>query len=109
MDPTIGREAHRAACEIPVRHCDDYDAAVVAFRWPAIRDRFNWALDWFDPVAAGNARTALRIIGEDGTDRSSSFSEMAARSDRLATLAPLARRHCACRFRLSARRQPPPE
>jgi hypothetical protein len=41
MDPTIGREAHRAACEIPVRHCDDYDAAVVAFRWPAIGDRFN--------------------------------------------------------------------
>jgi hypothetical protein len=53
MDPTIGREAYRAARRIPVRHCDDYDAAVVAFRWPAIGDQFNWALDWFDPVAAG--------------------------------------------------------
>jgi acyl-coenzyme A synthetase/AMP-(fatty) acid ligase len=65
-----------------VRHRDGYDAA---FHWPDIGYRFNWALDWFDPVAAGNPRTALRIIGEDGTDRSYSFAEMAARSDRLAT------------------------
>jgi acetyl-CoA synthetase len=41
-----------------VRHLDDYDAAVVAFRWPAIGDQFNWALDWFDPVAAGTANGA---------------------------------------------------
>jgi acetyl-CoA synthetase len=67
-----------------VRHRDDYDAAVAAFRWPEIGDRFNWALDWFDPVAAGNPQTALRIIGEDGTDRSYSFAEMSERSDRLA-------------------------
>jgi acetyl-CoA synthetase len=68
-----------------VRHRDDYDAAVTAFRWPDIGDRFNWALDWFDPIAAGNERTALRIIGEDGSDRSYSFAELAARSNRLAT------------------------
>ena len=67
-----------------VRHRDDYDAAVTAFRWPEIGDRFNWALDFFDPVARGNSRTALRIIGADGTDRSYSFAELAARSDRLA-------------------------
>lgn len=85
MDRTTGREAYRAARDILVRHREDYDAAVAAFRWPDIGDRFNWALDWFDRVAAGNSRTALRIIGEDGTDRSYSFAEMAARSDRLAT------------------------
>jgi non-ribosomal peptide synthetase component E (peptide arylation enzyme) len=33
----------------------------------------------------GYPRTALRMIGEDGADRSSSFVEMAARSDQLAT------------------------
>jgi acetyl-CoA synthetase len=85
MDPTTGREAYRAARDIVVRHRDDYDAAVAAVRWPYVGDRFNWALDWFDPVAAGNPRTAMRIIGEDGTDRSYSFAEMATRSDRLAT------------------------
>jgi acetyl-CoA synthetase len=85
MDRTTGRVAYRAVRDILVRHRDDYDAAVAAFNWPDIGDRFNWALDWFDPIAAGNSRTALRIIGEDGTDRSYSFDEMAPRSDRLAT------------------------
>jgi hypothetical protein len=45
-----------------VRHHDDYDAAVATFRWPDMGDRFNWALDWFDPIAAGNPRTALRTV-----------------------------------------------
>ena len=85
MDRATGRAAYRACRDILLRHRDDYDAAVAAFRWPDIGDRFNWALDWFDPFAAGNPRIALRIIGEDGTDRSYSFAELAARSDRLAT------------------------
>jgi acetyl-CoA synthetase len=84
MHRPTGREAYRAARDILVRHRDDYDAAVAAFRWPDVGAQFNWALDWFDPVAAGNPRTALRIIGEDGTDHSYSFAEMAQRSDRLA-------------------------
>jgi acetyl-CoA synthetase len=85
MDRTTGHEAYRAARDILVRHCDDYDAALAAFRWPDVGGQFNWALDWFDPVAAGNPRTALRIIGEDETDHAYSFAEMAERSDRLAT------------------------
>jgi acetyl-CoA synthetase len=85
MDRTTGREAYRAARDILVRHRDDYDSAVAAFRWPAVGERFNWALEWFDSIAVGNSRTALRILDEDGTDRSYSFAEMAARSDRLAT------------------------
>jgi len=84
MYRTTGREAYRAAREL-VRHRDDYDAAVAAFRWPDIGDRFNWVLEWFGPVAAGNPRTSLRTISEDGTDHSWSFAEMAERSDRLAT------------------------
>lgn len=85
MDQPTGREAYRACRDILVRHRDDYDAAVAAFRWPDVGDRFNWALDWFHPIAAGNPRTALRIVGADGSDRSYSFAELAARSDRLAT------------------------
>ncbi|MGO8962543.1 AMP-binding protein [Mycobacterium sp.] len=85
MDQTTGRAAYLACRDVLVRHRDDYDAAVAAFRWPEIGDRFNWALDFFDLIAGGNSRTALRIIGADGTDRSYSFAELAARSDRLAT------------------------
>jgi acetyl-CoA synthetase len=84
MNRTTGRAAYRAARDILVRHRDEYGAAVAAFNWPDIGDRFNWALDWFDPISAGNERTALRIIGEDGSDRCYSFAELAARSDRLA-------------------------
>ena len=76
MDRTTGRAAFRAARDILVRYRDDYDAAVAAFRWPDVGDQFNWALDWFDPVAANNPRTALRIIDEDGSDCSYSFAEI---------------------------------
>jgi acetyl-CoA synthetase len=84
MDRATGREAYRAARDLLVRHRDDYAAAVAQFRWPDVGERFNWALDWFDPIAAGNPRTALRIIGDDGTDESYSFAEILAQSDRLA-------------------------
>ncbi|MEB3030056.1 AMP-binding protein [[Mycobacterium] nativiensis] len=85
MDRTTGGAAYRAARDILVRHRGDYGAAAANFCWPDVGERFNWAFDWFDPIAVGNPRTALRIIGEDGTDRSYSFADMAARSDRLAT------------------------
>ena len=48
---------------------------------------FNWALDWFDVVAAtpGTAgRTALRVIEDDGSERSVSYRKMAARSTEVA-------------------------
>ena len=54
MEEPTGHAAYRAARDMLVRHRDDFDAAVAAFRWPDVGDRFNWALDWFDPVAAGN-------------------------------------------------------
>ncbi|HEY6016355.1 MAG TPA: hypothetical protein VIU16_06190, partial [Gaiellaceae bacterium] len=65
------RAAHdsfRAARDLLLAHRDDYEAARRAFAWPAL-DAFNWALDWFDVVAAGNDRPALRIVEEDGADR----------------------------------------
>ena len=35
---------------------EDYDMACRLFRWPHL-DRFNWALDYFDRMAATNDRT----------------------------------------------------
>ena len=62
MDRTTGRAAYRACRDILMRHRDDYDAAVAAFRWPDICDQFNWALDWFDPFAAPDRTTADAIF-----------------------------------------------
>jgi acetyl-CoA synthetase len=66
-----------------LQHRTDYDTAIRNFRWPALH-RFNWALDYFDAVAAGNDKPALQIVEEDGTERSWSFAEMSARSNQVA-------------------------
>jgi acetyl-CoA synthetase len=82
---TTASAAYRAARDLLVRHREEYAAVVSAFSWPEVGERFNWATDWFDHIAQGNSQTALRIIGDDGSDESYSFAEMAQRSDRVAT------------------------
>ncbi|MFL6142635.1 MAG: AMP-binding protein [Labedaea sp.] len=79
-------EPFRAARDFLVAHQNDYDAACAGFRWPDLR-RFNWALDWFDVIAGTEptaSRLALWIVEEDGTERTWTFAELAARSDRVA-------------------------
>jgi acetyl-CoA synthetase len=66
-------------------HREQYDEAYRSFRWPKL-DRFNWALDWFDPYAVGNPSPALWLVGDDGSEVRRSFAELAARSTRLANL-----------------------
>jgi acetyl-CoA synthetase len=61
----------------------DYAAAVHGFEWPKL-ENFNWALDYFDPMAAGNDATALWIVNESGPDVRVTFAEMAADSNRTA-------------------------
>lgn len=58
----------------------DYEGARAGFSWPR-PDRFNWALDWFDHLAAGNSADALRIVEEDGSSQALSFQELSVRSD----------------------------
>ena len=36
----------------------DSEAALREFRWPEF-ERFNWARDYFDVIAAGNEATAM--------------------------------------------------
>ena len=64
-------------------HRDDYERAYRDFRWPAL-DRFNWALDYFDPMAQGNDRPGLWIVDEAGGETKLSFAELAERSSRVA-------------------------
>ena len=76
-------ESFRSARDFLLAHREDYDTAYEGFSWPR-PEQFNWALDWFDVIAAGNDRTALRIVEEDGTETALSFAEMAERSNRVA-------------------------
>jgi acetyl-CoA synthetase len=72
----------REARDLLLRHRTDYEAARAAFAWPA-PDEFNWALDWFDPLARGNDRTGLWVVRAGGEDKLS-FDQLARRSDQLA-------------------------
>ena len=72
-----------AARDFLLRHRTDYDTAYREFRWPAL-DRFNWALDYFDRIAAGNERIALWLVHEGAGEERISFAELAQRSNQVA-------------------------
>ncbi|WP_129662688.1 AMP-binding protein [Phytoactinopolyspora endophytica] len=77
-------DSFRTARDVLFEHRDDHDAAVEEFQWPVL-DEFNWALDWFDRVAADHPdRTALWVVDESGVDVRRSYAEMVQRSNRLA-------------------------
>ena len=80
MNPT---EIFRRARDFLIAHRTDYEGACRGFEWPR-PERFNWALDWFDAIARGNSRTALRIVGDGGLDAQLSFDDLRQRSNFLA-------------------------
>ena len=75
----------RAARDLLFQHRDDYQAAYASFRWP-VMDHFNWAIDWFDPLAASERanQTALWIVNEDGSEDKLTFAELSKRSAQIA-------------------------
>lgn len=82
---TRANSSYRAARDLLQEMRTDRTAAVARFEWPDVGDSFNWAVDWFDPIARGNDRVALRVVAGDGSERQVTFDEMATRSDRVAT------------------------
>ena len=81
---TSSTSSFRAARDLLLRYRDDYDAALGSFSWPAL-DEFNWALDWFDVIAAEHPdRPALRILADDDSDVSLSYGSLSARSSQVA-------------------------
>src|SRR5215469_8167780 len=64
-------------------HREDYETAYRDSRWPRL-DTFNWALDYFDPFAHANAKTALWIVDDNGSELKLSFAEMSRRSNQVA-------------------------
>jgi acetyl-CoA synthetase len=76
-------ETFRAARDLLLRHREDYAAAVREFSWPKLAE-FNWALDWFDVVAAEHpGREALRVVAVDGVT-TLTYGDLAARSSQVA-------------------------
>jgi len=78
-----GKELFIQARDFLLKNRADYETAYRNFVWPRPA-KFNWALDYFDPLAAGNSRTALWIVDESGEEEKRSFAELKEASDRVA-------------------------
>ncbi|HLW45483.1 MAG TPA: AMP-binding protein [Acidimicrobiales bacterium] len=76
--------AYRAARDQLIELRDQYDRALTEFAFPDVGRVFNWAHDWFDPIARGNPRTGLVIVDESGTRRACTFDQLASRTDQVA-------------------------
>src|SRR5262245_17133824 len=83
MNPAGVTDAFLASRDFILKHRTEYDAAVRQFRWPHL-EPFNWALAYFDAVAAGNDRPALHIVEEDGSETIRSFADLSTASNRVA-------------------------
>ena len=66
-----------------LEHRNRWDAALRGFSWPRM-ERFNWALDYFDPMAANNSERRSCIVEEDGAETTRTFAELARRSNQTA-------------------------
>lgn len=78
-------QAFRDARDLLLRTSHDLVAAREQFEWPDVGDHFNWAVDWFDGIATGNDKVALRVVEEDGTEASRTFDELRLASNRVGT------------------------
>ena len=77
----------RSARDLLLSERTDYDRAIADYEPPRPAD-FNWALDWFDQVAADTItgpRNALKIIEADGTSHAVTYAAMSARSSQVAS------------------------
>ncbi|KFU82345.1 acetyl-CoA synthetase [Amycolatopsis lurida] len=86
MSASEAYRTFREARDYLLAHREDYETAYRDFTWPRPAE-FNWALDWFDVVAADPAnqdRYALWIVEEDGIENRWTYPEMARRSDQVA-------------------------
>ena len=62
---------------------DNYETAFREFRWPEMV-KFNWALDYFDPMARGNERIGLHVVDDAGVEEKLTFAALSERSNRVA-------------------------
>jgi acetyl-CoA synthetase len=72
-----------AARDFLLRCREDYVTACRDFQWPKLH-RFNWALDYFDPMACDNAQPALWLVDEESGETKLSFAALSERSNQIA-------------------------
>ncbi|SDQ22407.1 AMP-binding protein [Microbacterium sp. cf332] len=82
--PTAATAAFRSARDFLLDNAHSPGVAHADFAWPDVGPHFNWAVDWFDAVAAGNERIALHVVEDDGTETRVTYDEMRRRSNRVA-------------------------
>jgi acetyl-CoA synthetase len=75
-------EAFRQARDLLVLMHGNPEGASASFHWPEL-EAFNWATHWFDELATGNRRPALRVVMDNGAE-TVSFEELLDRSRRVA-------------------------
>jgi acetyl-CoA synthetase len=78
-----GAAAFVEARDFLLANRSNYVVAYEKFEWPKL-DGFNWALDYFDVMAAGNINPGLIITSQNSADRRVSFEEMRQRSNQVA-------------------------
>ncbi|UKA50441.1 AMP-binding protein [Arthrobacter sp. FW305-123] len=79
-------EDFRAARDRLLELREDYKLAHAEFQWPRF-EKFNFALDWFDQIAADETRgnqPALVIVEQDGSSTRRTFKDLSQRSSQLA-------------------------
>ena len=76
-------ESFVAARDLLLHHRSDYRRAYDEFRWPRL-STFNWALDYFDVIAADNEAPAPGIVEEDEREERISFAALSRRSSQVA-------------------------
>lgn len=84
--PVSVTDQYRQARDVLLAHRTDIETARANFHWPRF-EFFNFALDWFDQVAASEVRgdqEALVILEEDGSRYSTTYAELSARSAQVA-------------------------
>ncbi len=81
---TPATQAVRDVRDFLLANRTDYAATLAGFHWPELTE-FNFALEWFDVVAAEHpGRAAVTIVSADLTARSWSYAELSRRSDQVA-------------------------
>jgi acetyl-CoA synthetase len=71
------------ARDLLLRLRNDYQRAYDEFQWPTL-SHFNWALDYFDPMARGNQTLALWVVDESGEEQKLTYEQMSLRSNQVA-------------------------
>ncbi|MEK2644139.1 AMP-binding protein [Bdellovibrio sp. BCCA] len=77
------RSEFEQARDFLILHRSDYNYTYNHFQWPQFEE-FNWALDYFDPMAEGNHNLALWIVSELGEQKKYTFEELSKRSNQVA-------------------------